>query len=80
MKSWSILFVLLFLLVATTSVYAAPAAGSAPSARGIPVIVEPVVEPPDDLFKIVRSPSKPLLVRCPMGASPNSSGKRCVWP
>ena len=73
MKSWSILFVILFLLVATTSVYAAPAAGSAPSARGIPKIVEPVLEIPHDPFTIVRPPSKPLLVRCP-------DSMRCVRP
>ena len=73
MKSLSVLFVLLFLLVAATTAFAAPAADSAPSGSGIPVIVEPVVETPDDPFTIVRPPRKPLLLRCPHRL-------RCVRP
>jgi hypothetical protein len=81
MKSWSVLFVLLFLLVAATTAFAAPAAGSAQSCRGILEIVEPEVENTVYPFTVMRPPSRTQIVRCPTGDSrtEHSVSVRCLW-
>ena len=73
MKSWSVLFVLLFLFVAATTAFAAPAVRSTQSCRGILEIIEPEVENTVYPFIEGRPPSRTQIRALPHGREPDGA-------